>query len=146
MATQNGVSLARRVDNIGSFQDTIALFQPADSSSPNPDPTSSSTTRVSTTLTTSATAGPTGWAYQGCYTDSVPARSLAAGTAVAGGAGAMTVQACTTACRAGNYIYAGVEYSTECCKSSFASQHMETVTNIYYRLWKCLAKWRRSRT
>lgn len=120
MATQNGVSLARRTDNIGSFQDTIALFQPALG---GPDPTSSSTTRVSTTLTTSPTAGPTGWAYQGCYTDSVAARSLAVGTAVPGGAGAMTVQACTTACRAGNYLYAGLEYASECCKCFFLSSH-----------------------
>lgn len=113
MVTQNGVSLARRIDNIGSFQDTIALFQPAEGT--GPDPTSSSTTRVSTTLTTSTTAAPTGWAYQGCYTDSGD-RTLAVGTGVPGGAAAMTVQACTIACRAGNYIYAGLEYAGECCK------------------------------
>ena len=116
MATQNGVTIARRADNPGTFQDTIALLQAANAAGL---PSSSTTTRPSTTMstkTTSATAGPTAWAYQGCYTDSVAARSLSAGVQVPGGAGAMTVEACTATCRASGYLYAGVEYSQECCK------------------------------
>jgi glucan 1,3-beta-glucosidase len=120
MVTQNGNTLAVRSDNVGSFQDTIALFQLAAGTGPNP--TTSSTTRASTTLstrtTTSATAGPTpsGWRYLGCYTDNVGGRALPVGTQVPGGAGAMTVEACTTACRAGGYVLAGLEYAGECCK------------------------------
>lgn len=122
MITQNGVTRAVRSDNVGSFQDTIALFQLAQDSGPPV----SSTTRTSTTMSTrtsttsSSTAGPSpsGWTYQGCYADNVSGRALPVGTGVPGGAGAMTVEACTTVCRAGNYVLAGLEYAGECCKFS----------------------------
>jgi hypothetical protein len=33
-----------------------------------------------------------------------------------GGQSALTVALCTSACAAGNYLYAGLEYASECCK------------------------------
>lgn len=59
-------------------------------------------------------AGPPGWGFLGCYTDSVTARTLTANGASAGGGGALTVALCTQACQAEGYILAGVEYSGEC--------------------------------
>jgi hypothetical protein len=56
-------------------------------------------------------AKPTGWSYQGCYTDSVGSRSLSVGTGVSGG---MTNAKCQDACRASGYVFAGTEYSGEC--------------------------------
>ena len=119
MITQNGVTQAVRGDNLGNFQDTIALFQLAKGNGPDPSApttTRSSTTMVTRTGTQSPTAAPTGWAYKGCYIDNVTGRALPIGTAVPGGSGKMTVEACTTACRAGNYVLAGLEYAGECCK------------------------------
>jgi len=37
------------------------------------------------------------------------------GVATTGGPQALTVALCTSACAAGGYLYAGVEYSQECC-------------------------------
>lgn len=45
-------------------------------------------------------------------------RTLTTGMAVTGGGAAMTVALCTSACKAANFIYAGVEYAGECCKSA----------------------------
>ena len=65
--------------------------------------------------------GPPGWGYKGCYTDG-GARTLTTQVATEGGAGALTVAKCTTACKAGNYKYAGVEYSGECfCGNVFSN-------------------------
>ena len=44
-------------------------------------------------------------------------RTLTTGVGVTGGGAAMTVALCTSACQAANFIYAGVEYAGECCKS-----------------------------
>lgn len=44
-------------------------------------------------------------------------RTLTTGMGVAGGGAAMTVALCTSACKAANFLYAGVEYAGECCKS-----------------------------
>ena len=44
-------------------------------------------------------------------------RTLTTGMSVTGGSAAMTVELCTSACQAANFIYAGVEYAQECCKS-----------------------------
>ena len=61
---------------------------------------------------------PTGWEYQGCYTD-VAGRTIGA----AGFAGAdMTNEACIAFCSARGHQYAGTEYSQECfCGSSLAA-------------------------
>jgi WSC domain len=59
------------------------------------------------------------WSLLGCYTDSVAKRSLSVGTDVPGGANAMTVEACLSACKASGYTLAGLEYAGECfCDSS----------------------------
>jgi len=79
------------------------------------DRSSAATVTLSSTATsTSATAEPTvinGWTSVGCYTDAVGARTLAVAQFLAG---AMTVDACTSACAAGGYSLAGVEYGGEC--------------------------------
>ncbi len=53
------------------------------------------------------------WQYQGCYTDQGP-RTLAAATYASGTA--MTIESCIAYCDAAGYLYAGTEYSSECCK------------------------------
>ncbi|KAF2729419.1 WSC-domain-containing protein [Polyplosphaeria fusca] len=58
--------------------------------------------------------GPTGWTSQGCYTDSVQARTLSNLEQVPGGTDAMTVAACTTKCGSLGFSYAGLEYAGEC--------------------------------
>ena len=65
--------------------------------------------------------GPPGWGSLGCYSDNVGARTLLTVMPTTGGAGALTVALCTSACHASNYIYAGVEYGGECCKPTFHS-------------------------
>ena len=66
-------------------------------------------------------AGPPGWGFLGCYTDSTAARTLTANGASAGGGGALTVALCTQACQTEGYILAGVEYSGECYCGNAAS-------------------------
>ena len=70
-----------------------------------------------------ANAGPAGWGFMGCYTDSVAARTLTANyVQTEGGAQKMTVAACTTACGAAGFNYSGVEYSGECyCGNEFSN-------------------------
>ena len=53
------------------------------------------------------------WQYQGCYTDQAP-RTLG-GPNFANTTG-MTPKLCIDFCDARNYIFAGVEYSQECCE------------------------------
>ncbi|KAF2636484.1 WSC-domain-containing protein [Massarina eburnea CBS 473.64] len=55
-----------------------------------------------------------GYAYVGCVSDSVAARTLSSFATVEGGADAMTVSACIAACKAQGHSYAGVEYGGEC--------------------------------
>ncbi|KAF7193724.1 WSC domain-containing protein [Pseudocercospora fuligena] len=55
-----------------------------------------------------------GWYDQGCYTDSVNARTLRYGQAVPGGSQNMTVENCVASCKKAGYTIAGVEYSGEC--------------------------------
>ncbi|KAL0943138.1 WSC domain-containing protein [Colletotrichum truncatum] len=57
---------------------------------------------------------PPNWAADGCYTDSVAARTLRYWLPVPGGSDQMTVDACVTACNAKGYKVAGLEYSQEC--------------------------------
>ncbi|CAG7848507.1 WSC domain-containing protein ARB_07867 {ECO:0000305} Flags: Precursor [Serendipita indica DSM 11827] len=52
-----------------------------------------------------------GYSYQGCYTDTVVARSLANQLAYSG---ALTPAKCLDACKAQGYAYCGLEYAHEC--------------------------------
>ncbi|KAL5323613.1 hypothetical protein ACEPPN_008152 [Leptodophora sp. 'Broadleaf-Isolate-01'] len=54
------------------------------------------------------------WIYQGCYTDSVAARTLSVNVGVQGGPAAMSHENCQAACSALGYILSGTEYSGEC--------------------------------
>ncbi|KAJ6631557.1 WSC domain-containing protein [Mycena sp. CBHHK59/15] len=75
------------------------------------------------------------WQYKGCYSDSVSSRTLPHLTTVAGG---VTVESCTSACKANGYAVAGLEYGFECwCSSSLPTSaplsdgdcHTACVTN-----------------
>jgi hypothetical protein len=55
-----------------------------------------------------------GWIFEGCYTDSVGARTLGHKVDTTGGAAAMTVQLCVDACKNAGYQLAGAEYADEC--------------------------------
>lgn len=70
-----------------------------------------------------------------------------------GGAQALTVALCTSACEAGNYLYAGVEYSQECCTPSlfpsvslvFLIGHVSfhgLILTLISRLRQCHLQWR----
>ena len=61
--------------------------------------------------------GPDGWTSKGCYSEGTSGRALLNGAATMGGVAALTVAKCTTACKAGNYKFAGVEFGGECCES-----------------------------
>ncbi|CAG7847892.1 WSC domain-containing protein ARB_07867 {ECO:0000305} Flags: Precursor [Serendipita indica DSM 11827] len=69
--------------------------------------TSSSATTSSTGV--SSSAGP-GWNYLACYTDSVAQRTLN----IPMGVPDLTIEKCQDACKAANYVFAGVEYGAEC--------------------------------
>lgn len=56
--------------------------------------------------------GPDGWVSEGCYSDSVAARTLANQVAT-GDASTMTVAICVEACQAAGYILAGLEYADQ---------------------------------
>ena len=67
----------------------------------------------------SVPAPPPGWTALGCYTDSVGARAL---TTTQYLAAPMTIEVCTTACKADNFAYAGLEYGGECyCGNTVAN-------------------------
>ncbi|WYZ34618.1 hypothetical protein EsH8_I_000894 [Colletotrichum jinshuiense] len=53
------------------------------------------------------------WSSIGCYSEGTTGRALTYGVGTVPGA-EMTVAKCTAACKAANYILAGVEYSGEC--------------------------------
>ncbi|KAF2459249.1 hypothetical protein BDY21DRAFT_204088 [Lineolata rhizophorae] len=90
---------------------------------------SSSSTFITMTSTTTTespsptTSGPSvsGWAYQGCYTDSVGARVL---TSKSTTSGSMTYEMCSSFC--GGNVYFGVEYAGECyCGDRFTGSTEE---------------------
>lgn len=67
-------------------------------------------------------AGPAGWGFVGCYTDSTQARTLINGYPVQGGAQNMSVANCAAACGTNGYTLSGVEYSGECyCGNNFSN-------------------------
>jgi hypothetical protein len=55
--------------------------------------------------------------YLGCYAEGTTGRALTHGAGIPGAD--LTVAKCTAACRAANYILAGVEYGGECCTSAW---------------------------
>lgn len=75
---------------------------------------------LSVASTVSAQDPKVGWHAEGCYTDSVQARSLSAPFGVTGG---MTNQKCRDACRTAFFTYAGTEYAGECfCDNQLRNQ------------------------
>lgn len=58
--------------------------------------------------------GPDGWVSEGCYIDSVAARTLANRVDTIGGGSVMTIQLCVSACKTAGYSLAGAEYAGEC--------------------------------
>lgn len=67
--------------------------------------------RLLVALSLACSVSAQGWKLEGCYTDSVQARSLSVGMGVAGG---MTNAKCKDACRAAGFVLAGTEYAGEC--------------------------------
>jgi hypothetical protein len=57
---------------------------------------------------------PAGWTSQGCYLDTGNPRTL---NAASFAGNTVTEESCVTFCNGKGYIYAGVEYSDECCMS-----------------------------
>jgi hypothetical protein len=62
----------------------------------------------------STNPGVDGWVSEGCYTDSVGARTLGHKVDTTGGGSVMTVQLCVDACNSAGYSLAGAEYADEC--------------------------------
>ena len=58
-----------------------------------------------------ANPGVNGFAFQGCYTDSVSNRTLDHISGISG----VTVSKCTAACKANGFLYSGVEYAGGMC-------------------------------
>jgi hypothetical protein len=81
---------------------------------------SGTSTKTSTSASATAT-GSAGWNFRGCYTDSVSSRTLRYAELGSGGAAAMTIEQCQTACQGLGYTLAGVEYADECCRFFFHS-------------------------
>ena len=70
---------------------------------------------------TSTNPGSDGWVSEGCYTDSVAARTLANRVDTTGGGSVMTIELCTSACTAAGYSLAGAEYGGECyCDNTYS--------------------------
>lgn len=68
-------------------------------------------TNTRTTPLPSATALPTGWTSVGCMVDDPNSRALDGGSTQSS---TNTVESCTASCAAKGFIFAGVEYGTEC--------------------------------
>ncbi|KAF7355773.1 hypothetical protein MSAN_01495300 [Mycena sanguinolenta] len=67
--------------------------------------------------TTPQQVGP--WSYAGCFPDSVSARQLPNQQIIPGG---VTVESCTSACQAGGFVFAGLEFGQECwCGNSLSA-------------------------
>ncbi len=80
---------------------------------------SSSTSTQAVAVKRASVSAPNGWAYAGCYTDSVNNRTLASSQYLGV---PMTIELCTAACSSDGYQYAGVEYADECyCDNTIAS-------------------------
>ncbi|KAF9890518.1 hypothetical protein FE257_005923 [Aspergillus nanangensis] len=63
------------------------------------------------------------WQSVGCYSDNTKARTLSKSYNIAGN----TVEKCQQACKDGGYVYAGMEYGTQCfCGNSIDNSGMPT--------------------
>ncbi|KAF1961350.1 WSC-domain-containing protein, partial [Byssothecium circinans] len=59
--------------------------------------------------------------YAGCWKEGTGSRVLPVGVDVPGGTNAVSVKSCTDTCRKRGFLYAGVEYASECfCGASVA--------------------------
>lgn len=87
-----------------------------------PAPTTTATgTATTPTPTTLATGLPTGWKYDGCYTEGTTGRAL---TNLASDDGTNSIESCINACIGQGYTVAGMEYSSRkfqsfCCQFIF---------------------------
>ena len=119
----------------------MASVQTCSGSSPSSVPTTLSTQ----TISSSPTSAPSGWTFMGCYTDNVSGRTLTYGIPAPGGPSTMTVEACLSGCKSLGYIYAGVEYGDECCKSILSTLYLRIRELTSFRLWELVCKrWRSS--
>jgi hypothetical protein len=93
----------------------------------------STTTAAGTTISGTST----GWNLIGCFSDGANARTLTYAQGVPNGPNGMTVEQCTSACQAGGFSLAGVEYSTECCESANLSFTRVCLRSIpcFIRFW-----------
>lgn len=89
----------------------------------------------SATLPSSRIEARASWNSLGCYVDNVSGRALPNGVAVPGGSGAMTNEACQTACLSAGFSIAGTEYAGECCKYPIYSIFKLT-SLIINRVWQ----------
>ena len=83
----------------------------------------------------STNPGPDGWVSEGCYSDSVGARTLANQVAT-GDASTMTVALCVDACQAAGYILAGLEYADQCELFSQQIACLRFESHFKYRVFK----------
>lgn len=81
------------------------------------------TASTTTAAVVSTSSGTSSWNSIGCFTDGGPnARTLTYAQGVPNGPNGMTVEQCTTACQAGGFSLAGLEYSIECyCGNVFSN-------------------------
>jgi hypothetical protein len=65
-------------------------------------------------------------------------RALPFGATIIGGAAAMTVELCLSACQTAGYVLAGTEYADECCKLPYAPILLELSRQLscIYRVWQ----------
>lgn len=74
--------------------------------------TSTTTTQsTSTTTTTIPTSSSAQWVYVGCYVDNIDSRTLRKTAIINNG---MTIEKCEAECKAGGFLFAGLENSGEC--------------------------------
>ncbi|CAK5270188.1 unnamed protein product [Mycena citricolor] len=83
--------------------------------------TTTTTTTTSTSTDTAATSAATvTWSYQGCYTDNGGSRTLR-GIEIDSSTG-NSISSCQSQCQVAGYLYAGVEYGSQCfCAAAIAS-------------------------
>lgn len=112
----SGCSMACQGDSseICGGPDRLTIWEYKGGDEPEPSPTST------------PPAGPTstpfpGWTKEGCYTDSAAARALSYRANIGS---EMSNGACTAACDAAGYVYAGTEFGAECfCGNEIENEH-----------------------
>ena len=88
----------------------LNVYMQSTTSSSSSITTSASITSSTTTSPGATGSAPAGWQNLGCYTDSTGARSLNTTLYLVG---AMTVELCTSNCKAQGFTLSGVEYADE---------------------------------